>query len=120
MQDETGYLTMSPDLASYANGVLKITTDIRFPSTHALQEITDILDAHGVEYTVDNYQAPLYNDPNGKLIKTLMEVYNSVTGNNATPIAIGGGTYARALKCGCHSDMRCPATKRPFTKRMST
>ena len=23
------------------------------------------------------------------------------TGNNAKPIAIGGGTYARALKCGC-------------------
>lgn len=101
MQDETGFLTMSPDLASYANGVLKITTDIRFPSTHALQEITDILDARGVAYTVDNYQPPLYNDPNGKLIKTLMGVYNSATGKNATPIAIGGGTYARALKCGC-------------------
>ena len=101
MQDETGYLTMSPDLAKYKDGVLKITTDIRFPSTHALQEIKDVLDARGVEYTVDNYQAPLYNDPNGKLIKTLMGVYNEVTGKDANPIAIGGGTYARALKCGC-------------------
>ena len=101
MQDETGYLTMSPDLATYKDGVLKITTDIRFPSTHALQEIKDVLDARGVEYTVDNYQAPLYNDPNGKLIKTLMGVYNEVTGKDASPIAIGGGTYARALKCGC-------------------
>ena len=101
MQDETGYLTMSPDMASFAGGVLKITTDIRFPSTHALKEITDVLDARGVEYTVDNYQAPLYNDPDGKLIKTLMSVYNKVTGDTAKPIAIGGGTYARALKCGC-------------------
>lgn len=101
MQDETGYLTMSPDVASFSNGVLKITTDIRFPSTHALKEITDVLDARGVEYTVDNYQVPLYNDPNGKLIKTLTEVYNKVTGDTAKPIAIGGGTYARALKCGC-------------------
>lgn len=101
MQDETGFLTMSPDVASYKDGVLKITTDIRFPSTHALQEILDVLDERGVSYTVDNYQAPLYNDPNGKLIKTLMGVYNEVTGKNAAPIAIGGGTYARALKCGC-------------------
>ena len=28
-------------------------------------------------------------------------MYNQVTGDNAKPIAIGGGTYARALKCGC-------------------
>ena len=101
MQDETGRLTMSPDLASFQNGVLKITTDVRFPSTHALQEITDVLTAQGVEFTVDNYQAPLYNDPNGKLISTLMNVFNEVTGKAEKPIAIGGGTYARALQCGC-------------------
>ena len=101
MQDETGYLTMSPDVAAYKNGALYVTTDIRFPSTHALKEITDALDKFGVQYTLDNYQAPLYNDPKGELITTLMNVYNAVTGNNEVPIAIGGGTYARALKCGC-------------------
>ena len=74
---------------------------MRFPSTHALKEITDALDKFGVQYTLDNYQAPLYNDPKGELITTLMNVYNTVTGNNEVPIAIGGGTYARALKCGC-------------------
>ncbi len=99
--DETGYLTMSPDVATYKNGVLKITSDIRFPATLSLKTVTQKLDSFGVEYTVDNYQAPLYNDPNGKLITTLMGVYNQVTGNNEAPIAIGGGTYARALKCGC-------------------
>ena len=101
LQDETGYLTMSPDVASFQSGVLKITTDIRFPSTHALEEITAKLDEFGVEYTVDNYQAPLYNNPKSPLISTLMSVYNKATGANASPIAIGGGTYARALKCGC-------------------
>lgn len=101
MQDETGFLTMSPDVATYKNGALCITTDIRFPSTHALKEITGALDGFGVKYTIDNYQAPLYNDPKGELITTLMGVYNQVTGSDETPIAIGGGTYARALKCGC-------------------
>ncbi|MBQ8296100.1 MAG: Sapep family Mn(2+)-dependent dipeptidase [Clostridia bacterium] len=101
MNDETGYLTMSPDVATYQNGVLKITTDIRFPSTHQKEEITSALETYGVAYTVDNYQAPLYNDPKGKLITTLMNVYNQTTGKNEQPIAIGGGTYARALKCGC-------------------
>ena len=31
----------------------------------------------------------------------MTKVYNRVTGKNEQPIAIGGGTYARALKCGC-------------------
>ena len=28
-------------------------------------------------------------------------MYSEVTGKKENPIAIGGGTYARALKCGC-------------------
>ncbi len=101
LQDETGVLTMSPDVASFKDGVLKITTDIRFPATLALEEVTSKLDAFGAEYVIDNYQAPLFNDKKSPLISTLMSVYNEETGANAQPIAIGGGTYARALKCGC-------------------
>ncbi len=101
MNDETGYLTMSPDVDEYENGVLKITTDVRFPSTHKKEEIEETLKNANVEFTVKNYQAPLYNDPNGKLISTLMKVYNEYTGKNEKAIAIGGGTYARALKFGC-------------------
>lgn len=101
MQDETGYLTMSPDVASFKNGVLNITTDIRFPSTHKKEEILEKLSAYGADFEINNYQAPLYNNPKGRMISTLMNVYNETTGNNEQPIAIGGGTYARALECGC-------------------
>ena len=101
LEDETGKLTMSPDLASFENGVLKITTDIRFPATLPLETVTEKLDQFGVEYTINNYQPPIYNDPNGKLIATLVKVYNEISGKNEQPIAIGGGTYARALKNGC-------------------
>lgn len=101
LEDETGVLTMSPDVASYKNGILTVTVDIRFPATLPLAAVEEKLAQFGAEYTVDNYQAPLYNDPNGKLITTLMGVYNQVTGNKEKPIAIGGGTYARALQCGC-------------------
>lgn len=101
LSDETGVLTMSPDVAEFKNGVLKVTTDIRFPATFAKETITDLLDSTGLSYTIDNYQAPLYNDPNGSLISTLTNVYAMVTGKDEAPIAIGGGTYARALECGC-------------------
>lgn len=101
MNDVTGYLTFSPDVAEYRDGVLSITVDFRYPATHRLAEITDVLDSAGLQYEVLHAQEPLFNDPNGKLIRTLLGVYNRVTGKTAQPIAIGGGTYARVLKCGC-------------------
>ncbi|MBO5411866.1 MAG: Sapep family Mn(2+)-dependent dipeptidase [Clostridia bacterium] len=101
LEDETGVLTMSPNVATFKDGALQIKTDIRFPATYPLSAVQEKLDAFGVEYRIDNYQAPLYNDPKGKLISTLTEVYNQATGKNESPIAIGGGTYARVLQCGC-------------------
>ena len=101
LQDETGMLTMSPDVASFKDGVLKITTDIRFPATFAKETVTERLEQAGVSYEIANYQAPLYNDREGALIQTLSSVYTKVTSEACEPIAIGGGTYARALKCGC-------------------
>ena len=101
IQDETGALTLSPNVAHFENGVLKITSDLRFPATHKREEIIDILTANGVDFTIENEQAPIYNDPNGRLISTLNNLYSQATGEKSTPIAIGGGTYARALKNGC-------------------
>lgn len=101
MHDETGFLTMSPDVASFDGNNLFITVDIRFPATHKKEEVERILSVAGVEFVAGHGQAPLYNDPNDKLISTLLGIYNAFTGNNEQPIAIGGGTYARALKRGC-------------------
>ena len=98
LEDETGKLTLSPDIAVFEDGVLKISCDTRFPATLALQTVQEKLSALDIQTL--NYQAPLYNDPNGTLISTLTKVYNDATGKAETPIAIGGGTYARALKCG--------------------
>lgn len=99
LEDETGKLTFSPNVAQYKNGVLEVTADIRFPATLEKETVTSILDA--VSYQINNYQAPLFNDPNGELIQTLSAVYANATGKTAKPIAIGGGTYARVLKRGC-------------------
>lgn len=99
--DETGTPTISPDVATFKDGVLHITCDVRFPATFSLQSVKDLLDASGVDYVVNNEQAPLYNDKDGTLISALCKVYAAATGEEQAPIAIGGGTYARALECGC-------------------
>ncbi len=100
LSDITGRLTLSPDLAEYSDGALRISIDIRYPATYKLKDITDRLDRTGARYRVVRHTAPLYNDPKGELITTLSRVFSDITGDPAEPIAIGGGTYARALRSG--------------------
>ena len=100
LHDETGYLTFSPNVIEQNGEEILATCDIRYPATMKKEDILKLLKDGGAEYEIISEQAPLYNDKNCFLIKTLCDVYNEVTGKNCQPVAIGGGTYARALKCG--------------------
>lgn len=99
ISDETGNLTMSPDIIETVGNKMYLSVDIRYPSTKNGEEILNKL-KEVFPLTVLSHQKPLFNDKNSFLIKTLTEIYNSATGENKQPIAIGGGTYARALKEG--------------------
>ncbi|MCD8306801.1 MAG: Sapep family Mn(2+)-dependent dipeptidase [Clostridia bacterium] len=111
LEDETGPLTFSPDLVRQEGDTICVTCDIRYPATMQDMDIHRKLSAYGVPYDGVHYQAPLYNDKNSTLISTLLSVYNEVTGSNAEPIAIGGGTYARALKNGAGFGPEGPGEK---------
>lgn len=100
LEDETGKLTFSPNVIEQKDGFIYVTCDIRYPATLDRSAVIDAFERAGVSYEILHEQAPLYNDKNGKLISTLCEVYNEVTGKNMKPVAIGGGTYARALRYG--------------------
>lgn len=98
--DETGRLTFSPNVIERDKNDIFVTMDIRYPATVPQKTVLSKIEERGVSYEILHEQAPLYNDKNGKLITTLCSVYNEVTGKNCQPVAIGGGTYARALKNG--------------------
>ncbi|MDE7167909.1 MAG: Sapep family Mn(2+)-dependent dipeptidase [Clostridia bacterium] len=100
LHDETGYLTFSPNVIEQNGDGICVTCDIRYPATMKKEDILKPIKESGVEFEIVSEQAPLYNDKNCFLIKTLCGVYNEVTGKAVQPVAIGGGTYARALKCG--------------------
>ena len=100
LHDETGYLTFSPNLIEQNGDEICVTCDIRYPATMKKEDILKPIKESGVEFEIVSEQAPLYNDKDCFLIKTLCGVYNEVTGKTVQPVAIGGGTYARALKCG--------------------
>lgn len=100
LEDETGRLTFSPNVISSDSHGVHVICDIRFPATYSRADVLGAIEKTGVKYEVTHYQAPLYNDKDCPLIKTLSDTYCEVTGKKMKPIAIGGGTYARALKCG--------------------
>ena len=99
-EDVTGKLTFSPNLIEQKDGKIYVTCDIRYPATYTAANVLERIEEVGVEYTIEHEQAPLFNDINSPMIQTLCAVYNEVTGKDVKPIAIGGGTYARALKFG--------------------
>ena len=101
LQDETGACTLSAGKAEIKDNLLQITLDVRFPATLSKRVVLERLQATGIAIEELHYQPPLYNSPSGTLVTTLTRVYNQITGENAKPVAIGGGTYARALKRGC-------------------
>ena len=97
--DETGHLSLSPDVIRIEDGKIKVSVDIRFPSTFDVELIKRKLEKIG-PFKVLSYQPPLYNAQDSFIVKTLLDVFNSTMKTDLKPMAIGGGTYARALKTG--------------------
>ncbi len=100
VKDATGSLTLSPDIIRFRKSELQIVCDIRYPATMEFPAVCALLDRFQVKYEVLHRQDPLITPKEGPLITTLLAVFEECTGTRAEPIAIGGGTYARALKCG--------------------
>lgn len=99
LRDHSGKLTMSPDVITSDEDNIYVSVDVRYPVTAIGDEL---LQKFGKDLTVErlSHQLPLCADKDGWLVRTLLGVYEEVTGEKAEPIAIGGGTYARALKRG--------------------
>ena len=98
-KDETGELTFSPDVIEQKEGFIEVICDVRYPATYAKDDVIKEIEKKHVPFEITHFQAPLYGDKDG-LAGELSAIYNEVTGKNLKPVAIGGGTYARALKCG--------------------
>lgn len=112
LHDETGYLTMSPDIIQAENGKMQIVTDFRYPSTLNPIEAERLVGQIG-RHEILSHQKPLFCDKEDELIKTLSAIYNEECGTQLQPVAIGGGTYARALKRGVAFGPEFPGEEAP-------
>ena len=90
-------------IITYRNGELgKIAFNMRYPVTYDFENgwktIEQIADKHQFTATIKTHLGPHHVDANSQLVKTLQKIYHEHTGEEPELLAIGGGTYARALK----------------------
>ncbi len=74
------------------------TLDSRFPTNITGEEITAILQQTAGDAAVikaERAAAPFWKDPDEPELAACIRAYNEVTGEEAEPFSIGGGTYAR-------------------------
>ena len=100
--NETGNLTSNLGILKYVDNRLLTTLDIRYPKGITYSEIVESINSK-----LENYQLSvtkstnadmLYVSPESTLVKTLLDVYIKHTGDQeAKPMVIGGGTYARSI-----------------------
>ena len=86
-------------MAGIRKKIGEILVDIRYPATKTGEEIQKVLGKIG-QNDIITHTKPLIVDKESWIVKTLNGTYNEIMGKNEEPIAIGGGTYAKELKCG--------------------
>ncbi|WP_297406146.1 dipeptidase PepV [uncultured Cetobacterium sp.] len=102
-QDEpSGVLTLTVGKMEFSGTELMFGFDVRYPVTfkqdQVFNEIVKRAETKGITATVNSAKNPLYVPKDSFLVTTLMNIYKDVTGDvDAKPVAIGGGTYARAV-----------------------
>ena len=103
LNNEQGYITFSPNLATpHAGGGTEISCDCRIPAPFTEQLVREKTSA--APFTVeiiDHEHPPVMTDKNGKFVQTLLKAYNAATGENASPVSMGGSTFARVFRKGC-------------------
>ena len=99
---ESGKLTMNAGMLSMTEETADLTLDIRYPVTCTIDQIMEGLShcvgPFGVTARLDNHMPPIYMAKDSELMTKLISTYRLLTGSDAEPIVMGGGTYARAME----------------------
>lgn len=102
--EQSGKLILNAGVLHFDEKEARLTVNIRYPITQesslVLSGIHASLDPWGILLENLRDSKPLYVPKDSELITTLMSVYSDYTGDHSEPIAIGGGTYAKALTQG--------------------
>ncbi len=100
--DISGKLIFNVGVIDISDKKAELTINIRYPVSSNAEDVYS-----GIEENLDSncvlnkgqHKEPLFVEKDDPLVKNLMEVYRDIVGDvESEPIAIGGGTYARAIE----------------------
>ncbi|MBT2217379.1 dipeptidase PepV [Virgibacillus dakarensis] len=103
--EDSGDLTINVGIMNYSTEMGgRIGLNMRYPVTFDIEagkaKIQAELAENGLQLENFSDSKPTYVKKDDPLIQTLQKVYEEQTGDKAELLAIGGGTYARALDHG--------------------
>lgn len=100
--EETGETTVNLGLAAYDGKEMSLTLDVRYPlggdPDAVARRIREAAAAYGLSVLGEKRLPMLYVPKQSELVRRLMGVYEAQTGDRTAPLAIGGGTYAKAFR----------------------
>lgn len=102
LDDESGSFTINVGIVKIDKNSSILGCNIRIPVktdlSVVIKRLETILKPYGLVIKEQHYDKPLYMPQDSTIVVELMKIYREVTGNKvAVPIAIGGGTYGRAM-----------------------
>lgn len=102
-EDESGKLTLNVGHFSLENSKLEIKMNFRIPVTipanKPQQRFIKLCNLYkNLNFKEIDLANALYIPKDNKLVSTLCRIFNEYTNSNYEPVAIGGGTYAKAFK----------------------
>ncbi len=109
-------LTLIGGVIGVEDGHIVQIIDSRYPTNTSGERIAAAIREKAGETAdviPDADTVPFYMDPENPAVKTCMAVYNAVTGENAKPYTMGGGTYARHFPNGISFGPEHPERPQP-------
>lgn len=117
--DESGRTTINAGVMNWdADGIHEFSVDMRCPRTLNLEKTFDTLkQAFGkaaLTHTGGELKDGHFVPRESELVSKLLNVYEQRTGTKAEPLAIGGGTYARAIENAVAFGCERPGVEAPI------
>lgn len=100
--DESGDLTLNVGHFGFSEDFIEIGLNLRVPVNTKLNDIEISFekltkDCENISVEFNGKKEPLYVPKDSPLVQTLCKIFTRVSGIDAEPVAIGGGTYARGF-----------------------
>ena len=119
VNDESGRTTINPGVMRWdKDGIHEFSVDMRCPRTlnleDTLEKLKTAFSKAGLTHTGGELKDGHFVPRESELVSKLLSVYEKRTGEAAEPLAIGGGTYARAIENAVAFGCERPGVEAPI------